>query len=464
VSEATGLPPAHAVVDAALAAASGAGCIVLVEDRSGADVRFATNTVTTNGVRRARHVTVVALAEVDGGFAAGVASRAGVVDPAELARAALADAQGGRATDDAAPLPGGVVDPHFGDEPPTTDLDVLGGVLGALGAAFERAERVGTVLAGFAQHTMVTTSLGTSTGLRRRHVQPTGTFELVGRADGGSRSAWVGRGTVDFADVDVEEVEAALRRRLEWATNHVELDHGRYEVVLPPGAVADLMTYLYGEASGIDAEDGRSVFSAAGGGTRVGTRLATLPFDLYSDPATPSLECVPFLAVGASSSQASVFDNGLGLERTAWLRGGVLAQLFYPRARAARTGCSAAAPIDNLALELPGATGTTDDLVAQTERGLLLECLWYIREVDPTTLLLTGLTRDGVYLVEDGEVRGAVNNFRFNESPVDLLERATQAGATVRTLGREFNEWLPRVAMPPLRVPDFNMSSVSPAS
>ncbi len=103
-------------------------------------------------------------------------------------------------------------------------------------------------------------------------------------------------------------------------------------------------------------------------------------------------------------------------------------------------------------------------MVASTERGLLVTCLWYIREVDPATMLLTGLTRDGVYVIEDGRVIGAANNFRFNESPVDLLQRATGVGATVRALGREFGEYMNRTAMPPLRIPDFNMSSVSQAS
>ena len=102
-------------------------------------------------------------------------------------------------------------------------------------------------------------------------------------------------------------------------------------------------------------------------------------------------------------------------------------------------------------------------LVARTERALLLTCLWYIREVDRSTLLLTGLTRDGVYLVEDGEIIGAVNNFRFNESPLDVLNKVVEAGQDAR-LRREWGEWCNRTAMPPLRVADFNMSSVSPAS
>ena len=103
-------------------------------------------------------------------------------------------------------------------------------------------------------------------------------------------------------------------------------------------------------------------------------------------------------------------------------------------------------------------------MLVATDRGLLLTTLWYIREVDPQTLLLTGLTRDGVFLVEGGEVTGAVNNFRWNESPVDLLGRIDQVGRTERTLPREWNDWFTRAAMAPLRVPDFNMSSVSPAS
>jgi predicted Zn-dependent protease len=103
-------------------------------------------------------------------------------------------------------------------------------------------------------------------------------------------------------------------------------------------------------------------------------------------------------------------------------------------------------------------------MIAGTERALLLTCLWYIREVDPSNLLLTGLTRDGVYLVENGEIVGAVNNFRFNESPVDMLAKTVEAGRTERSLSREWNEWFNRSAMPPLRVDGFNMSSVSPAT
>ncbi len=133
------------------------------------------------------------------------------------------------------------------------------------------------------------------------------------------------------------------------------------------------------------------------------------------------------------------------------------------RAWGERTGRSATPPADNLVLEA-GGSSSLEDLVAGTERGLLLTCLWYIREVDPERLLLTGLTRDGVYLIEDGQVSGAVNNFRFNESPLELLGRITEVGRTERVLCREWNDWVNRTAMPPITVADFNMSTVSQAS
>ncbi len=270
-------------------------------------------------------------------------------------------------------------------------------------------------------------------------------------------------------------MEHELWRRLEWATRSISLDAGRYEVILPPSGVADMMgsLFFYG-MGGQDAEDGRTVFSTAAmvagrGGTRVGERLSEVPFTLYSDPFEPGVECLPFVAAGSSDSESSVFDNGLPLERVDWIKDGYLAHLRYHRAGAARSGVDVAPYIDNLILRDGRSDGggggrTVDDMVARTERGLLLTCLWYIREVDPATALLTGLTRDGVYVIEDGAVVGAANNFRFNESPVDLLARATEVGTSVRALGRELGEYLNRCIMPPLRIPDFNMSSVSQAS
>jgi predicted Zn-dependent protease len=193
----------------------------------------------------------------------------------------------------------------------------------------------------------------------------------------------------------------------------------------------------------------------------VGERLTELPLTLYSDPAAPGLECGPFVAATSSSETVSIFDNGMDIERVDWIRDGVINALAYPRATAAEFDVPVAVAAENLLMT--GGSADLAEMIAQTERGLLLTTFWYIREVDPTILLLTGLTRDGVYLVEDGEVTAAVNNFRFNESPLDLLRRASQAGVSEVTLPREWGDWATRAAMPSLRIPDFHMSSVSPA-
>jgi predicted Zn-dependent protease len=457
----------HEVVEKALEASRAEACIVIVSDSSEADVRYACNTTTTNGTRRSRSITVASFFPSGESSSVGVVSRSAAgsdEDVEDLVTAAEADAQNSSPAEDAAPLVGPVEGEDFTDPPATTGADTLKGVIGELGGAFERARAAGTVLAGFATHSVSSTYVGSTSGLRLRHVQPEGTLQLVARSGDGTRSAWAGVGSAWFDDVDLRILEDRLTRRLAWAERHVDLDAGRYETILPPDAAADLIAMLEEAMSGRDAEDGRNVFSGAGGGTKLGEKLFELPFELRSDPSEPGLECADFLMAPASSTDVSVFDNGCGLGLTKWIDGGRLSRLRYHRAAAARAGVEATFPVDNLTLELPGASGNLDELIAHTDRGLLLTCLWYIREVDPQTLLLTGLTRDGVYLVERGEVVGAVNNFRFNESPVDVLARTIEAGASERALSREWGEWQPRTRMPALRVADFNMSSVSPAT
>jgi predicted Zn-dependent protease len=223
------------------------------------------------------------------------------------------------------------------------------------------------------------------------------------------------------------------------------------------------MIYAYWTAGAREAHDGQTVFSRRGGGTRIGDTLSSKPVQVYSDPAYPGLGAGTFVTASSSSNLESVFDNGLPLGRTDWVRDGKLAALLQTRHSAAITEQPVTPYVDNLVVEVDGADGTVDDLVAGMDRGLLVTCLWYIREVDPQTLLLTGLTRDGVYLVENGEVTGAVNNFRFNESPVGLLDRFSHASATVPSFSREWGDYFPRTATPALRVPDFNMSTVSQA-
>ncbi len=467
---------AQEAVERALAAAGGDECVVIADEVSSANLRWAGNTLTTNGVSRSRSLTVIMLCARPGGVAAGVVSRSAVHDADQVAQVvdqARQAAQDASPAEDAQPLPDpAALDGQDGggdwDAPPdTTQIGVFGDFAAALGDAFEVAQAGGRRLYGFAEHGVTSSFLGTSTGLRLRHDQPDGTVELNAKsADplGPARSAWGAAATRDFSDVDVVALEADLARRLGWAARRVELPAGRYETVLPPSSVADLMVYLYWSAGARDASEGRTVFSRPGGGTRVGDELASVPVSLRSDPREPGLACPPFVLAHASSRRSSVFDNGLPLARTEWISGGRLAALTQTRHSARLTGQPVTPAIGNLILDVPGAGGSLAELTAGTRRGLLLTSLFYIRELDPQTLLLTGLTRDGVYLIEDGEVTGAVNNFRFNESPVGALGRIAAAGASVPALSREWSEYFPRTVMPPLRIADFNMSSVSQAS
>ncbi|MFS4106975.1 metallopeptidase TldD-related protein [Streptomyces sp. PD-S100-1] len=453
----------HEVVERALELSRADGCVVIADEQSSADLRWAGNALTTNGVTRGRTLTVIATVDGKEGTASGVVSRAAVTmdDLEPLVRAAEAAARGAGPAEDARPLVTGVpAAPDFTDAPAETSSAVFADFAPALGESFARARAGGRELYGFAHHELVSTYLGTSTGLRLRHDQPSGTLELNAKSPDRTRSAWTGRSTRDFKDVDPAALDTELAVRLGWAERRVELPAGRYETLLPPTAVADLLIYQLWSSSGRDAAEGRTVFSRPGGGTRVGAKLTGLPLNLRSDPHESGLECAPFVVAHSSGGDRSVFDNGLPVAPTQWIAGGELKHLLTTRHSAALTGLPLAPEAGNLILD-GGADRSLDEMVAGTELGLLLTCLWYIREVDPATLLLTGLTRDGVYLVENGEVTGEVNNFRFNESPVDLLGRATEAGRTEKTLPREWSDYFTRAAMPALRVPDFNMSSVS---
>jgi predicted Zn-dependent protease len=431
--------------------------IVLVTDRATASLRWAGNSMTTNGESLGRDTTVISV--VRQGKSAHVGSvKSSEVDPAAIAGLVAASQEAARsapeARDNAPTLPGDETPEDWDAPVPETAADVFAGVARSLAGAFRGSDR----LYGFARHELETTFLATSSGLRRRFTQPTGSVEINAKRRGAS--AWVGVGTSDFVDVPTDSMLEELSTRLTWADRSIELPAGRYETLMPPSTVADMMIYLGWSMDGRGAQEGRTALSAPGG-TRVGEKLTDLGLTLYSDPVAAGQESSPFVATASSSERVSVFDNGMDIGRIDWIRDGTINALAYPRAAAAEFDVPVAVPADNMLMT--GGWASLADMIRRTKRGLLLTTLWYIREVDPAVLLLTGLTRDGVYLIEDGRVTAAVNNFRFNESPLSLLRRATEAGVSETTLPREWGDWATRAKMPSLRIPDFHMSSVSQA-
>jgi predicted Zn-dependent protease len=454
------------IIEKIIAAADFDDCIVVVNEDTSANLRWANNTLTTNGVLANRSVTVIAFVATPAGMAAGSITRTDVAasEAAEVAAAAKAAALAAGKAEDAAPLLTNVVSGNWAAPHAPTGPEVFSKVAPDLGAMFTAATKDGIELFGYAEHTHATTWIGSKGGIRVREDQSSGRVEMTGKSHNRTRSTWAGRATRDFSDIAMAEIDAEIRQRLAWQANRVDLPAGKYDAVLPSGAVGDLVTYMVWSAAGKDAHQGQSVFSAKKGGTRIGEKFAKVGLNLYSDPSYPGLESPAYVEATASSEFVSVFDNGHPIGRFDFMKNGVLENLINTRASANEIGASYVPISNNIIMSIDGATATEVDLIKSVKHGLLITCLWYIRMVDPVTLLLTGLTRDGVYLIKDGEVVGAVNNFRWNESPVELLGRIVGATQTSITQVREWADYIDQIAMPSVIFKDFNMSTVSQAS
>ena len=456
--------PAAEIVERALKLSRASDCVVIVEEVSATNLRWANNTLTTNGFTVQLRCTVIAV--VDG--AAATVQRDGVTleSVGDLVAAAEHAARLAPRSEDATTLVAGSSDATWRAETESLEVDSLSALFEPLEGAFDAVRSRDELLFGYAEQELRTIHLGTSRGLRARSVVPTGRIELNAKSSDMERSAYWSQ-ALDLNHVpDVRGATDDLSVRLDWQQRRIDLQAGRYDTILPPNAVADFMTYLYITASALDAFEGRTVFRRSGGGTRLGEQLTNVPVSLTSDPndADPTMRCAPVVQSFDSDARSSVFDNGLALSPTSWITNGTLTGLVQTRHSARLTALECTPFVDNLRLSVAEPSAPSiEELVGTLEHGLLATSLWYIRVVDPQTLLLTGLTRDGLYMVEGGEVTGAVNNFRFNESPVDLLARIIGSTPTVRAISRDFAPDFNRTAMPSLVIERFNMSSVSQA-
>ena len=457
---------AQDLIEKILARATSDECIVIVKDKTQANLRWASSTLTTNGVIQERSVTVLAFISIDGSMAAGGVTRTNVdeKDIDAILSEAVATAKASGAADDFAPI---AKDLSLGDWSAAhtpTGPEVFAKFAPDLGEMMKRSVADKIELFGYAEHTHSTTWVGSKGGLRLRSDSPIGRVEMTGKSHERSRSTWEGIETHDFSNVSVSAIDKAIRQRLEWQAKKIDLPAGKYDTIFPSGTIADLYTYMIWVSTARDAWEGQSVFSKKGGGTRVGEKLANVPINLCSDPSNKLLPGSPFIAHPTSSPLGSIFDTGQKSMRVDWMKDGVLQSLIQTRASSKLTSLPFTPMGDNYFMEVSGATGNTESLIKQVDNGLLLTTLWYIRMVDPNTLLLTGLTRDGVYYVKGGEVQGATNNFRWNDSPVSALSRIKAAGASEWTQPREWSEYATHMHFPALVIGDFNMSTVSPGN
>lgn len=429
--------------------------VVAVEVSRTTNLRWAVSTPTTNGDSWRIQLTITAVAPVAGGWSA--ATRSG--DPERwqelLAEAEIAATEGTAATEGFELLTG-VAESDYEESPHE-------GAALALPEALPDAFAAPDVeVFGYVEEDCTTTYVAASTGWRWREVSRESRLEISAKADQRSRSAWAGLAGDTVAELDAAGAVADVLAQLEWQRRQVNVPAQPTSVILTPSATADLMLELWRNAVARDAAEGHSAFSGSGqAGTKLGTRLTPRPLTLTSDPMAPGLSAPTSLWTPWSSPARSVFDTGASLPAVNWIENGKLSRLAATRAAAAELGLPFVASPDCLSMRDDAGAGSLADLVARTKQGILLTSLWYIRDVDPQTMLVTGLTRDGCYQIVDGEIVGSAGNFRFNDSPLGMLTRITDAGETSRCLPREWADYFTRTAMPPLLVADFGLSTPS---
>lgn len=457
---------AQDLIEKIVAKASCDDCIVIIKDKTQANLRWANSTLTTNGVIQERAITVIAFVANGGGMSVGALTRThldeGDID--SILSEAIALAKSSAPSADYAPLARDLAMGDWSAPAAQTGPEVFSKVAPDLGDMLARSVKDSIELFGYAEHELETTWVGSKGGLRLRSDAPIGRVEMTGKSHQRSRSTWEGIETHDFANVSIGEIDKQIRQRLDWQARKIDLPAGKYDTIFPHGSVADLFTYFLWSASARSAHDGQSVFSKKGGGTRVGEKFTDRKINMYSDPSSSLLPGSPFVVHPLSSDFGSIFDNGQKTVRVDWLKDGVLQSLIQSRATAALTNLPFTPVTDNFFMEVEGGKGNLDSLIQSLDDGLLLTTLWYIRMVDPNSLLLTGLTRDGVYYVKGGEVQGVTNNFRWNDSPVSALSRIAQSTESAWSQPREWAGDIFQMHVPAVVIRDFNMSTVSPGN
>lgn len=269
------------------------------------------------------------------------------------------------------------------------------------------------------------------------------------RTPDGTGSGWAGAGAHDWTRVDPAALGERAIRKAELSRNPVAVEPGKWTVILEPTAVANMATLMMYQLSARQADEGRSFFARPGGGNKIGEKFLDERISIYSDPAQVNLYNAPF--------------NGEGLpnRRMTWVEDGVLQNLVYDRFWAKKNNLNPTGYPAGFAMD--GGTSSVEEMVASTERGLLVTRFWYIRPVDPRTILYTGLTRDGTFLVENGRIVGAVKNLRWNESPIFMMNNIEMMGRPLRVSASESGDIGFAVSVPPLKVRDFTFTSISDA-
>ena len=308
------------------------------------------------------------------------------------------------------------------------------------------ARNAGVTSAGYLENSASFSATMNSRGLFTYNTDTNVNFSVTMRTSDGTGSGYASGGYNDISFLDVAGDSKTAAWKAAKSGSAKALEPGKYTVILEPAAAIVLMENLYGALDARSADEGRSFLGLPGGKTRLGEKLVDEQVNIYSDPWNEQLP--------------TRNHNGEGLpqEKISWIEKGVVSNLVYSRYWAQKKGVKPVPYPDGFIMT--GGTASLDDLIKGTEKGVLVTRFWYIRSVDPQTLLFTGLTRDGTFYIENGQIKYPVKNFRFNESPIIMLNNLEALGKPVRTISGEGGGM---ALIPPMKVRDFTFTSLSDA-
>ncbi len=318
----------------------------------------------------------------------------------------------------------------------------------AAALAIEQASANDQIAASYMDVTAGSNTVATSNGLFATHANTGVAYTLTSRTRDGLQSGWAGDEANDWNNIESQRIaNDAVRKCRDW--RKTELEPGQYTAILEPTAVGMLMLRMMNAFNQRPADEGRSYFSRTGGGNRLGEQLFDERVTIFSDPAYEDAQTAPFTAQGQAR------------EPTTWVNNGTLENLSRSRFWADQLGETPLAGPSNLIMA--GGNDSLEDMIASTERGVLLTRFWYIRGLNPRIISYTGLTRDGTFLIEDGRISRPVTNFRFNQSLAEMLQNVEMVGPTTRVAASENSSVSTPIVVPTLKVGGFNLSSVSDA-
>ncbi|MCA0393745.1 MAG: TldD/PmbA family protein [Proteobacteria bacterium] len=304
----------------------------------------------------------------------------------------------------------------------------------------------GLIAAGFLEDGQAFTAIANSNGNFGYQTSTNADYTCTVRTEDGRGSGWVGRNVTDISKFDARrDIDIAIRKARDSADAKA-LEPGKYTVILEPHAAAGLISFMMFFFDARQADEGRSFLSKKGGGNKLGEQVYDPRVNLWADPWNEEVPVLPWDGSGLARTRMPVIENGK------------VVNLNYSRYWAKQQGKTETAQPGNLIMG--GGTKSTADLVRETDKGILVTRTWYIRMVDPQTVLLTGLTRDGTFYIENGQIKHPIKNFRFNESPVIMLNNIDELGKPIRVSGDESPFTM---MIPPMRLRDFTFTSLSDA-